>query len=198
MRYIYNIDASPCLFLACMPPLCDVCNVHVCLSLFHSLSLSLCALTHLALSHATAPALSQRPSLQQFTQLSSLCQNQVLLASHLMSACTAAASSTDVSQASKSAITSRPVDCEGPSLGSSICCLKFKLVIDGYSTPGRRITWGPVSQPGVLNFLNSSRFAFLSAVMKAVQRTRFISRTRCRTMSFRICSYLHLSSQECS
>ena len=52
-----------------------------------------------------------------------------------------------------------------------------------YSTPGRRRTWGPASQAGVvLNFLDSCRFTFLSAVMKAVQRTSFISRMRCRTV----------------
>ena len=74
-----------------------------------------------------------------------------------------------------------------------------ECTVYAYSTPGRRRTWGPASQAGVvLNFLDSSRFMFLSAVMKAVQRAHFIPRMLCRTMSFQICSFLQLFSPECS
>ena len=62
-----------------------------------------------------------------------------------------------------------------------------------YSTPGRQKTWGPASQPGVvLNFVDSNRFKFLSAVVKPVQCTSFVSQVCCRTTSFQICSYLQL------
>ena len=65
-------------------------------------------------------------------------------------------------------------------------------------------SWAPksvgssITVRAVLNFLDSSRFSFLSAVVKAAQCTSLVSRMHCRTTSFQICSYLQLSSQECS
>ena len=83
--------------------------------------------------------------------------------------------------------------------GLTLSSVVMLHVVQHYSTSGRRRTWDPASQAGVvLNFLDSCRFTFLSAVKKAVQSTSSVSRMRCRTMSFQICSYLQLSSQDCS
>ena len=54
--------------------------------------------------------------------------------------------------------------------GLTLSSVGMLHVVQHYSTSGRRRTWDPASQAGVvLNFLDSSRFTFLSAVVKAVQ-----------------------------
>ena len=78
-----------------------------------------------------------------------------------------------------------------------------KLEVDSllHSTPGRRRTWGPASQPGVI-LLIAADYVLICvqpAIMKAVQYTSYVPRNAPHNHVFpSLVLIIQISSQACS